>query len=334
MIQKDATFIYNYTGKYLAGKEPGDAISEAWRFPLVLPYYAQGEADYHHFNEVTFIYIIPTGTQAPFQVALAGSFSGMQTPLILSRVESSKYFYISLKLPKGKLYTYKFLVNGQPVLDQVNPQMYKSPSGETFSRFFTDYCTQPLCFERWEMDIIERFATHILPFRTRDGQRFLDYYFYHLDSAKKEYDLPRAYRLDQTVGVTNFIDKLLAKEEGHRLIDYKICLDIIRRLFKTIFPLRTPREVPMQAYIDLYNQMGNGNVPGWDYMAYGSPSFFLQILRRHVFTGAFAHPKYGGNSEAAGWEYLHEQKLLDGNSLFNWKLAIEKPIGQNAEYLG
>jgi len=36
-------------------------------------------------------------------------------------------------------------------------------------------------------------------------------------------------------------------------------------------------------------------VNGWDTADYGSPRYVLDLLRRHSFTGAFCHPKYGGN---------------------------------------
>ena len=56
-----------------------------------------------------------------------------------------------------------------------------------------------------------------------------------------------------------------------------------------------------EVYFDLYNEMATNQVAGWNYDAYGSPQFFLYLLRRHVVTGAFCHPKYGGNVGAAGW---------------------------------
>jgi hypothetical protein len=77
-------------------------------------------------------------------------------------------------------------------------------------------------------------------------------------------------------------------------------------------------------------------VPGWDYEAYGNPRFFLQLLRRHAITGAFAHPKYCGNAGASGWAYL-EERYRDpqtGATLFNWRQAQEPPLGTSEHYRG
>ena len=68
---------------------------------------------------------------------------------------------------------------------------------------------------------------------------------------------------------------------------------------------------------------------------YGSPLYFLQLLRRHTYTGAFSHPKYGGNVGASSWAYLSERyKDTQGQTLFDWRKAIEKPLGINADYHG
>jgi hypothetical protein len=78
-------------------------------------------------------------------------------------------------------------------------------------------------------------------------------------------------------------------------------------------------------------------IDGWDYGAYSNPSFFLNILRRHTATAAFAHPKYSGNVGAAGWAYLSEKyyENRDGtrSTLFDWRAALEKPLGNNEDYL-
>ncbi len=96
-----------------------------------------------------------------------------------------------------------------------------------------------------------------------------------------------------------------------------------------------------EIYFDLYNEMASNQVAGWDYDAYGSPQFFLYLLRRHVVTGAFCHPKYGGNAGAAGWAYLAERYALpsggpgqQGETLFEWRRALEVPLGVNTDYLG
>jgi hypothetical protein len=91
----------------------------------------------------------------------------------------------------------------------------------------------------------------------------------------------------------------------------------------------------------LYDEMATDKVGAWDYTLYGSPQYFLYLLRRHVVVGAFSHPKYGGNAGGAGWAYLSEKFHLPpaapaqaGQPLFDWRHALEKPLGTNADYLG
>ena len=85
-----------------------------------------------------------------------------------------------------------------------------------------------------------------------------------------------------------------------------------------------------------YTEMATDKVDGWDTSKYQSPLFFLNLLRRHACTGAFSHPKYGGNSAGSGWAYLAERYTdpQSGNSLFQWRDAVEKPLGNSADYLG
>jgi hypothetical protein len=96
-----------------------------------------------------------------------------------------------------------------------------------------------------------------------------------------------------------------------------------------------------EIYFDLYNEMATNKVAGWDYSQYSSPQFFLYLFRRHVVTGAFCHPKYGGNAGAAGWAYLSERYVSPPaasaqplETLFDWRLSVEPPLGVNADYLG
>lgn len=93
--------------------------------------------------------------------------------------------------------------------------------------------------------------------------------------------------------------------------------------------------MPEQDFVALYNQMASGTVPGWDPAAYGSPSYFLYLLRRHTFCGAFCHPKYGGNAGATGWAWIAERfRDGEGKTLFDWRRALEQPLGTSAEYRG
>jgi hypothetical protein len=81
--------------------------------------------------------------------------------------------------------------------------------------------------------------------------------------------------------------------------------------------------------------MADDYVSGWDTSKYNSPRYFLELLRRHTVTGAFSHPKYGGNVNGVGWAYL-EDRYSDstGATLFDWRAALEQPLGTNADYLG
>jgi hypothetical protein len=87
-------------------------------------------------------------------------------------------------------------------------------------------------------------------------------------------------------------------------------------------------------YIGLYGELASGAVNGWDYETYSNPQYFLQVLRRHAYTGAFSHPKYGGNAAALGWQYLADRYQDAGNTLFDWRRAIEPPLGVNTDYYG
>jgi hypothetical protein len=68
--------------------------------------------------------------------------------------------------------------------------------------------------------------------------------------------------------------------------------------------------------------------------------YFLSLIRRHTITGAFSHPKYGGNIGGAGWSYLQERYDIKNENAqtvgnyFNWELALEKPLGTNENYQG
>lgn len=348
VLQKDDLYILNQCTKFLArenidarhnfGQYPaGDLrarICEPWRFPIVDSHSDDGNFEgAYSFNQVTFVYAAPA--LLPQSVALIGSFANLYQPIALRRVQDTPYYTVTLVVPKGEVHTYKFLVDGQAIVDPINPQQTALDNGKTWSRFFTQLASQPISFERWELAILGRFTNHILPFETESARGFLSRFYDSLDRQSKDSQYAHAYRLDQPVGVVNFIDKLVAKEENHHLIDYKICLEVIDRLLRQRNPYIDPAEMPKELYRDLYLQMATDNVPGWDTGRYNSPRYFLQLLRRHVFTGAFSHPKYGGNSGAAGWAYL-EEKYRDGTgqTLFNWRRIMEKPLGSSPDYHG
>jgi hypothetical protein len=144
--------------------------------------------------------------------------------------------------------------------------------------------------------------------------------------------------LDEPVGAANFIDKILAREEAHHLADYKVCLELIDGLLRRRNPYIEPAAMPLSMFEDLYDQLGNADhatIDGWDYASYGNPRYFLQLLRRHTYTGAFAHPRYGGNVGGLGWSYLERlAQDVRGTTCFDWRRAQEPPLGRNPEYHG
>jgi hypothetical protein len=353
---KPDRYVLNRCTKYLArfntdrrhaygtDDEPRDRIAEAWRFPVVDTYaggsslFADPSA-FSTYNEVTFIYA-GRCPHVPAEVSVIGTFATLYSPIPLKRVEfegePTRYLSVTYVVPKGEMHQYRFVVEGAaPINDPVNPQQIVLDNGVVWSRFFTESFTGPLVFERWELDILDRIATEILPFRTADSQNFLARFYDYLDQDHKESVYNNVYRRDSSVGEVNFVDNILAREEWHRLIDYKTCIQMIDRILRMRNPNIDPCKMDRQLYFDLYNQMASGQVPGWDYSAYPDPKVFLAILRRHLVMGAFSHPKYGGNAGAAGWGYLSERYTdQTGNTLFNWARAIETPLGNNLDYKG
>lgn len=347
IIEKSDQYLLNQCTKYLTRTNidsrhnynerlsPDDirgAIAEAWRFPIIDTYRgAEGDIDSYAWNEVTFIY--PNFEDvAPSSVSIVGTFANLYAPIPLKRVtfngEETRYFALTTVIPKGEVHQYQYLVDGDYRLDPVNPQEVILENGKPWSQFFTHLCTSALSFETWEQQILERLTEHILPFQTVDGDRFLQQFYNNLDRQSKETQYLHAHRFDQSIGVVNFIDKLLAKEERHHLQDYKICLKEMDTILRARNPFIEPEQMSKEMYIDLYTEMGTDQVVGWNTENYGSPRYFLQLLRRHTFTGAFSHPKYGGNVGAAGWAYLSERYP------FNWQQAIEAPLGSSPDYRG
>ena len=65
-------------------------------------------------------------------------------------------------------------------------------NGGEWSRFFTWSRTNPISFEDWETALLQRLTDHILPFRTTEGQRFLDCYYDYLDRPGEGHAVSRA----------------------------------------------------------------------------------------------------------------------------------------------
>jgi hypothetical protein len=353
---KPDRYVLNRCTKYLARfntdrrhaygtvDQPRDRIAEAWRFPIV-DTFAGGAtafsdpASFSVYNEVTFVYAGSCSHQ-PKNIGVIGTFATLHASIPLQQVQfegiPTRYWSVTYVVPKGEMHTYRFVVeDAAPINDPINPQQIVLDNGVIWSRFFTDSFTGPLVFERWELDILDRIATEILPFQTADSQNFLARFYDYLDQDHKQNVYNNVYRMDSSVGEVNFVDNILAREEWHRLIDYKLCIRMMDRILRLRNPYIDPCKMDRQLYFDLYTQMASGQVPGWDTSVYGDPQFFLSILRRHLVSGAFSHPKYGGNAGGAGWGYLSERYTDQaGNTLFNWARAIEEPLGVNEEYKG
>jgi hypothetical protein len=348
LIAKDDQYVLNHCTKYLARENPEprhvygpDAgievarIAEAWRFPIIDGHRDPDEqAASQAFNEVTFVYLAAPGA-LPTEVAVIGSFANLYEPLAMRQVGDTPYFTLTAVVPRGEAHSYRFLVGGEALLDPINPQRMTLDNGRVWSRFFTQDCTIPLVLEHWERRLLERLCDHILPFRTPTAENFLARFYDYLDRQARDAQYPNAYRFDASVGVVNYIDKLLAREESHHQADYRVCLDLINQVVRQRNPFLDPARMARDLYVTLYEEMGRNDVPGWDYGRYGTPRYFLQLLRRHTFTGAFAHPKYGGNAGAAAWAWLAERyRDGDGETLFDWGRALEPPYGRNPAYRG
>ncbi|MEY2441789.1 MAG: hypothetical protein QOJ46_1215 [bacterium] len=321
--------------------EPGDPrakIADAWRYPVIDSYYDGASMDASYgFNCVTFVY---DGRVTPASdVSVTGSFTELYAPIALKPVEflgePSGIWSLSLRVPKGQIHTYKLRVDGSWLIDPINPQVVTLDNGKQWSRFFTEGCQIPLTLGRRERELLGRVVAHLLPFRSTENSKFIRQTYESLDRGERERQFPLAYRLDEEVGVVNYIDKVIARAERHNADDYRDCLNIIEGVLRSRYPGRDPVTLPSGAYADLYGEMANDDVPGWDKSRYGSPRYFLLLLRRHAMTGAFVHPRHGGNSGTAGWAYLETRfRDADDKSLFDWRQAMEAPLGHNEDYRG
>lgn len=311
-------------------------IGECWRFPIIDTHHDPADAEGSTaFNAVSFLYDARDRTPVP-EVAVAGTFGALHERVSLRPVRflgrPTGYLAITVLVPTGQVHLYNFFVDGFPDLDPVNIQRVTLDNGRVWSRFFTDGCTVPLMFERWEWRLLEQLTSHVLPFRTQAGELFLKTYHDRLDRVAGTKLL---HRFDRSVGEVNFIDKLVAREERHHYTDYRICLSMIHALLRRRHPDCEPADAPGEAFVELYEQMGRGDVPGWDYDRYREPRYFLQMLRRHTYTGAFCHPRHGGNTLAAGWAFLADRyRDKHGQTLFDWGRPLERPLGSCTEYRG
>jgi len=225
------------------------------------------------------------GAARPESVAIVGTFHALHAPIPLSPLtvfgEPSGYFAISLAVPRARVYTYKFIVDGAAVLDPIAPQVAPNDSGQVWSRFFTTGCRDRLSLNAWEFEIVRRLAEEILPFQTPEGRLAL----------AREHDRCQqagtVYR-DPATEVTHHIDKLLAREACDRLLDYKLCLPLLHAILRQRHPAVPLSALPREAYGELYAQLARGEVPGWDYARYDNPAFFAELLHRHTCSRTFA----------------------------------------------
>ena len=352
VVEKDDQYVLNHCTRYLARavderrhdfgqydeEDQRARISEAWRYPIIDSYYDGESAEFSYsFNNVTFVY---DGHISPAsEVAVTGSFTELYKPVFLREVkfmdDPSGIWAVTVRVPKGQVHTYKLRVDGSWIVDPINPQVVTLDNGRPWSRFFTEACQVPLTFSRREREVLGRVVAHLLPFRSGENSRFIRGLYASMDRATRQRRFPLAYRLDEEVGVVNYIDKVVTRAERHNADDYRVCLQIIDEVLRSRYPSRDPVDLPPEAYADLYGEMGNDEVAGWDKGRYSSPRFFLLLLRRHAMTGAFVHPRHGGNSGTAGWAYL-EARYRDaaGTTLFDWGQAMEAPLGRNTDYRG
>jgi hypothetical protein len=352
IVDRDDQYVLNHCARYLSRDvtdprhdfgqyEPDDArasLCEAWRFPIVDAHFdgASVETSYG-FNDVTFVYDGRSGGAR--EVAVVGSFGDLHAPVPMRPVrflgDDTGFRAVSVRVPKGQVHTYLLVVGGELRVDPVNPQQERSDNGREWSRFFTDGCQVPLVLSRRERAVLGRLVAHLLPFRLPENRQFVQQVYDTLDRQARTQQFPLAYRLDEEVGVVNYIDKVLARAEQHHADDYRTCLSIVDRLLRDRWGGLDPMMLAPDAYGDLYAEMATDSVHGWDTARYGSPRHFLLLLRRHAMTGAFTHPKSGGNSGAAGWMYLESRfRDDDDQTLFDWRRALEAPLGRNTDYRG
>ncbi len=342
-----ASHIYDLTAKYLS-RDVGDwslsegtvrrhdyfgvngagvsgRYCESWRFPVVE---AHGDRELTpeqrlEWNEVTFIYKLSEALATP-EVVVAGLPNASVVNVPLQRVEDSLYMARTVLLRAARVYRYALIVNGKVQPDPINPQRERLANGEEVSVFFTFGCFESVVLEKWELTLIKRITNHILPFNSREAELFQNN---PGGGPRKTLD-PQLHKLDHAIGVANYIDKILAREERQHLPAYKSCLLQINRILRQRNPYLEPRDMPESMYETLYTEMSKGQVPGWKSDLYADPQYFLFLMRRHVWTGAFCHPKYGGNANSAGWHWLADQFPFD------YALCQEPPYGRDPAYRG
>ncbi|KUG53869.1 hypothetical protein AVL61_15170 [Kocuria rosea subsp. polaris] len=336
-ITRDTTAPRHDFGQY-ASDDPRAVLCEPWRFPLVDSYFDRNSPEEsYRYNTVTFVY--DGRATRPTSVEVVGTFGELFSPVALRPVrflgDDTGFWAVGIRVAKGQSHRYLVGVDEQWDVDSINPQYATSDNGRTWSRFFTEACQIPLVLSARERELLGRLVAHLLPFRLPENSKFIREVYNQLDRLARVQEFPLAYRLDEEVGVVNYIDKLLARSEQHHADDYHTCLAIIDRLLRQRYGGLDTLMLPLDAYAALYDEMATNVVDGWDTSQYADPQHFLLLLRRHALTGAFAHPRTGGNSGAAGWVYLESRyQNSEDETLFDWRRALEAPLGRNTDYRG
>lgn len=330
-------------------------VSDAWRFPIIDAHEPNSRAEiesgvYATFNDVTFVLKEPSDGTHFNSVELVTTAGSINQPIEMKRVNDSLYHAVTLKIGRGQRHRYRFLVDGSSVVDPINPQTFQHSDGSVWSSFFTWEYQETVVLERWEFTLVDRLVRQILPFEDEQARIFLE-------RGAATAQIPNLHRLDVSVGAANYIDKILAREERHHLPGYRACLDMIAEVLRRRFPGIAVEKIPSDGnrspddqrpavgYNKLYQDMssraswGDLVADGWDLNRYDNPTYFVNLLRRHAWTGAFCHPKYGGNFGAMTWAYLADSYRvtdpdLPATTAFDWQRTIERPYGQSAEYLG
>lgn len=351
VVERDDVYVLNHCTRFLARGDSGPrhdfgqfapeddraTVCEAWRFPIIDAFHDPAEPRSYDFNTVTFVH---DGRRTkPTTVEVVGTFGDLFDPVPLEPVkflgDDTGFWSVSVKVRKGQVHHYLLGVDGEWLPDRINPQEERRDNGGVWSRFFTDACQVPLVLSMRERELLGRVVSHLLPFRLAENSTFMRTVYSNLDRSRRGEEFPLAYKLDEEVGVVNYIDKVLAREERHNADDYHQCLAIIDGLLRRRSGGIDPLMLAPEAYAALYDEMAANRVDGWDTGRYAEPRFFLLLLRRHAMTGAFTHPRSGGNSGAAGWSYL-ETRFRDAQdgTLFDWRRALEAPLGHNTDYRG
>jgi hypothetical protein len=313
--------------------------TEPWHYPLIESTIPVDGCQDPGWNDVTFVYLRREGSD-PKHVSVIGTFLPLYEPVPLRaaqfRGKDTRYFSVSVSIPKRQFHTYRFLVDGILECDSINPQIRRLDNGVEWSCFFTEEYSRPSVLVERELRLLSRLVTEITPLRSPDAENFLKRFYNDLDQADQTLQQPHIYRLDDSVGEVNFIDNLLAAGERHHLPTYRLGLRKIFNILTDRHPEGEPSKLPRQVFQQVLRKLQENSFPGWSDVNSPSPREFVEVLRRHTVMGAFTHPRYGGNSAASGWEYLRERFPGDDPSgtCFDWRLAIEKPLGVSDIYFG